>query len=162
MMKIGVLSDTHIPVAAYELPKNLIEALKGVDLILHAGDLIEYSVIKSLNKIAKTEAVCGNMDSLELRKILPQKKVIQAGKFSIGLIHGYGPAFNLINRLKDEFSEHLDVIVFGHSHLPANKLIDGVLYFNPGSPTDKLFAKNNSYGILTINNEIKGEVIKLK
>ena len=55
----------------------------------------------------------------------------------------------------------MDVIVFGHSHSPVNELRDGILFFNPGSPTDKIFAKYNSYGILTINKEIKGEIIRL-
>ncbi|MBN1871486.1 MAG: metallophosphoesterase family protein, partial [Candidatus Omnitrophica bacterium] len=161
-MKIGVLSDTHIPLAANELPQKVIDAFRGMDLILHAGDLVEYSVLKLLEKLAKTEAVCGNMDSLDLRKVLPNKKIIRAGNFSIGLIHGYGPPFNLPSRIRKEFVEHVDAIVFGHSHSPMNKVMDGILFFNPGSATDKVFAKYNSYGILTLNDTIKGEVIKIR
>ena len=160
-MRIGVLSDTHIPLAAGRLPQKVMDGLTGVDLILHAGDIVEYSLIKTLETIARTEAVCGNMDSFGIRKILPDKKIVQAGNFSIGLIHGFGSPFNLTKRIRNQFHERVDAIVFGHSHSQMNKVIDGVLFFNPGSPTDKVFAKSNSYGILTVNDDIKGEIIKI-
>ena len=160
-MKIGVISDTHIPHAASKLPDAIYSAFKDADLILHAGDLIEMPVLNELNKLAKTEAVYGNMDGPLIQKLLPAKKIINVGDFKIGLAHGSGAPFNLINKLKNEFQERVDVIVFGHSHSPVNELRDGILFFNPGSPTDKIFAKYNSYGILTINKEIKGEIVRL-
>jgi putative phosphoesterase len=160
-MKIGVISDTHIPRAAQELPKEIYAAFKGVDLILHAGDLITISVLDKLSKMARTEAVHGNMDEPEIRKALPAKKIIKAGNFTIGLFHGAGAPFRLINTVKAEFPEKVDAIVFGHSHSPVNEVRDGILFFNPGSPTDKVFARYNSYGILTVNESIKGEIIKL-
>lgn len=161
-MKIGVISDTHIPNAAQRLPGEIYKAFKDVDLILHAGDLVEISVLDELKKLADVEAVHGNMDTAEVLKLLPLKKVIKAGEFTIGLTHGYGPPFNLINKVKKEFSRNIDAIVYGHSHSPVNEVRDGVLFFNPGSPTDKIFARYNSYGMLTIDNEIKGEIIRLK
>ena len=160
-MKIGVISDTHIPRAASKLPDAIYSAFKDADLILHAGDFIEMPVLNELNKLAKTEAVYGNMDSPLIQNSLPAKKIINVGDFKIGLTHGSGTPFNLINKVKGEFQERVDVIVFGHSHSPVNELRDGILFFNPGSPTDKIFAKYNSYGILTINKEIKGKIIRL-
>ena len=85
-MKIGVISDTHIPYAAPRLPKEIHEAFKDVSMILHAGDLADISVLDELNKLAKTEAVYGNMDSMALQKSLPDKKIIEAGNFKIGLV----------------------------------------------------------------------------
>jgi len=161
-MKIGVIADTHIPYSALRLPNEICNVFKSVDLILHAGDLVEISVLDELNKLAETQAVYGNMDEFEVRKALPEKRIIEIGKFKIGLIHGYGAPFNLRNKVKKEFSQKVDVIVFGHSHSPVNDIQDDILFFNPGSPTDKIFAKYNSYGILTIEDEIKGEIIKLK
>lgn len=161
-MRIGVISDTHIPHAASRLPDEIYTTFKNMDLILHAGDLIDISVLDELKKLAKTQAVYGNMDDLKLRKILPAKEIINIGKVTIGLIHGHGTPFNLINRVKSEFSQKMDAIVFGHSHSPVNEVRDGTLFFNPGSATDKMFAKYNSYGILTINNGIKGEIVRLK
>ncbi|MBU4377136.1 MAG: metallophosphoesterase [Candidatus Omnitrophica bacterium] len=161
-MRIGVLSDTHIPRACPNIPAEILSAFKGADLILHAGDLVEMSVLRELEKLAKTKAVYGNMDGPELRKLLGEKEIIKVKGFSIGLVHGYGPPANLINYVKDEFSEKVDVIVFGHSHSPVNEIKDGILFFNPGSPTDKIFAKYKSYGMLTIADGIKGEIIKIK
>lgn len=162
MIKIGVISDTHIPLAASKLPDEVQVAFRGVDLILHAGDLVELSVLDILNKLAETHAVWGNMDGPEVRKALPEKRIMKVGKFMIGLIHGCGPPFNLIKSVINEFSQKMDIIVFGHSHSPVNEVRDGTLFFNPGSPTDKTFAKYNSYGILTMTDEVKGEIIRLK
>ena len=161
-MKIGVLSDTHIPQTAPKLPDEIYSAFKDADLILHAGDFTVMSVLDELKRLAKTEAVFGNMDGSDVRKALPEKKIIKVNKFTIGLIHGYGAPFRIINTVKNEFSNELDVIIFGHSHSPINEVRDGILFFNPGSPTDKIFARYNSYGILTTNNRIKGEIIKIK
>lgn len=161
-MRIGVLSDTHIPRACSDIPAEILNAFKGVDLILHAGDLVEARVLKELEKLAKTKAVYGNMDNSELRKALHEKEIIKVKGFSIGLVHGCGPSANLINYVKDEFPEKVDAIVFGHSHSPVNETKDGILFFNPGSPTDKVFAKYNSYGMLTITDSVKGDIIKIK
>lgn len=162
-MKIGVISDTHIPVTVSEVPGKLIKALEGCDLILHAGDLIELSVIESLEKISKVEAVYGNMDSAKVCSKLKDKKIINAGNKKIGLMHGYGDPDNLVSILKQEFSaQKPDIIVFGHSHRPMNEYIDDVLFFNPGSATDTVFAPYRSYGIIEISgNKIKARIHKL-
>ncbi|MFH1753309.1 MAG: metallophosphoesterase family protein [Candidatus Omnitrophota bacterium] len=159
-MRIGVVSDTHMPRTALELPKKMLEDFKNVDLILHAGDLTSPDVLSVLKRIAPTKAVCGNMDDQELQYNLPTKEIITAGKFRIGLMHGFGPPFGLLERVSKEFSG-VDVVVFGHSHSPVNVVKKGVLYFNPGSPTDTIFTRQNGYGILEINDKIKGEIIKL-
>ena len=159
-MKIGVLSDTHIPKAAERLPDALYEHFKGVDLILHAGDLVSKEVLDELNGIAPTIAVQGNMDSWDVKKTLPRKKIVQALDFKIGLIHGWGHPAKLIDILSKEF-EGVDVVVFGHSHEAIKEERDGVLYFNPGTPTDKVFAPFNSFGILKVNKTIKAEIIKI-
>ena len=159
-MRIGVLSDTHIPRTADRIPKRVCDDLAKVDLILHAGDLTEKEVLDRLNNIAPTRAVLGNMDDNELKNLLPRKAIIEAGKFRIGLIHGFGPPFGLMDRVRKEFGK-VDAIVFGHSHSPVNEVRNGVLFFNPGSPTDRIFARQSSYGILEINETIKGEIVRL-
>lgn len=159
-MKIGVISDTHIPRTADAVPEQIFEAFKDVDLILHAGDITSKNVLNDLKRLAPVKAVCGNMDDPDLRDQLPNKQVIKAGKFRIGLIHGFGPPFGMIDRIMKEFHA-VDIIVFGHSHTATNKKKNNILFFNPGSPTDRLFARSNSYGILEINGNIKGEIVKL-
>ncbi len=160
-MKIVVISDTHIPKTAEWLPKKLCDELKEADMILHAGDLTEVEVLDRLKAFGPVKAVRGNMDDAIVQRLLPQKEIIKVGRFKIGLMHGFGPPFGLVNRIGKEFKEKVDVIVFGHSHSPKNEIINGRLFFNPGSPTDKFFASSNSFGILEIKKEIKGEIIKL-
>ncbi|MDD5449272.1 MAG: metallophosphoesterase family protein [Candidatus Omnitrophica bacterium] len=152
-IRIGVLSDTHIPIAAAVIPKEVVEGLAGTDLIVHAGDLVEPSVLKTLSGIAKVRAVRGNMDSAEVRSSLPDKDIIEIGGISIGLMHGWGPPSGLIELAEREF-KGADVIIFGHSHNPLIENKGRVLFFNPGSPTDRIFAPYNSYGILEIENKI--------
>ena len=161
-MLIGVISDTHIPDAVDDLPSKIYEVFSNVDLIIHAGDIMDLGTLEKLNKISRVEAVCGNMDHLEVKNFLPQKKIITAGNFRIGIFHGRGAPAGLIDVLKKEFEdEKVDCIIFGHSHNPLSEVHDGVLFFNPGSATDKIFAPYNSCGILEINDTIKGKIIKL-
>lgn len=161
-MKIGVISDTHIPFTGEDLPEKVYEDFRDVDLILHAGDLAEESLLDKLNKIAKTIAVKGNMDSHALKKTLSEKEIIKAGKFKIGLIHGEGSPEGLIDLVKRQFEKNkVDCIVFGHSHIPLCEKRENILFFNPGSPTDKIFAPFNSYGILDIGKKIEGKIIRL-
>ncbi len=160
MKRIGVLSDTHIPKAAPDVPKEVYEEFKGVDLILHAGDLTELSVLEALEKIAPVKAVCGNMDTEEVRARLPEKDTIIIEKFKIGLIHGYGPPSRLAETVSKEF-RGVDVIVFGHAHSTMNEKIKKTLFFNPGSPTDRIFAPYNSFGILEIGSGITGKIIRI-
>ncbi|MFC1666663.1 metallophosphoesterase family protein [Candidatus Omnitrophota bacterium] len=150
-MKIGIISDTHIPINSRELSADLLDALKGCDLILHAGDLIELSPLESLRKISKVEAVWGNMDRPKVKALLDDKKILKVGGKKLCLVHGHGRPDNLIKTLKEELFElKPDIIVFGHSHVPMNEYIDGVLFFNPGSATDTVFAPYRTYGIIEI------------
>lgn len=161
MTKIAVLSDTHIPVAAKELPKTVYDGIAGVDMILHAGDILDMQVLDKLSKIAPVRAVCGNMDNDSACSKLPRKDIIKIGDCSIGLIHGWGPPSGLIDLVGRQF-KNVDVIVFGHSHSPLIEKRGGILFFNPGSPTDKVFAPYNSYGILTIDGKIiTPQIIKI-
>jgi len=81
-MKIGVISDTHIPVNSDSIPKKVLEAFKGVDMVIHAGDLVDLSVIDTLKGACKEViAVAGNMDSQKVKTKLPEKEIIKVGNF---------------------------------------------------------------------------------
>lgn len=148
-MKIGVISDTHIPRQAKELPKAVFEHFKGADLILHAGDLTILRVLDELRQITPNiEAVVGNMDE---ETGLPVKKLINAGGLKIGLMHGWGTPVGLRSRIWNEFKDDApNVVVFGHTHQPEKSTIHDVLFLNPGSPTDKIFTSVNSIALLNI------------
>lgn len=162
MIKIGVISDTHVH-SFCDLPKKLIDGLKDVELILHAGDLDTLNVLEGLKTIVpEVKAVWGNMDPPKVKKALPEVEIIKIGKFNIGLTHGYGAPFSLKEAVRAKFkNKSVDCIVYGHSHSPYNKIEEGILFFNPGSPIDKFFVPYNSYGILEIDTEIKGKIIRL-
>lgn len=161
-MRILALSDTHIPAMAEDIPKAVYEEAAKCDLILHAGDFTELSLYEKLKKITKLTAVYGNMDSRELTPMLKPKEIIEVKGFRIGLIHGRGAPNGLIERIADEFKEEkVDCIVFGHSHCAVNKTFKNILFLNPGSPTDRVFAPYNSVGIIEVSDGLKAEIIKL-
>ncbi len=162
-MRIGVISDTHITNKNQTLPRKVLQDFATVDMVIHAGDLVDITVLKQLESVCKNvHAVWGNMDPQEVKKILPQKQIIDAGGHRIGIMHGYGSPSGLKNLLADAFkNDKVDIIVFGHSHFAVNEFQGGILYFNPGSATDKVFASYNSYGILTINDKVEAKIIKL-
>jgi putative phosphoesterase len=149
-IKIAVVSDTHVQTPA-DLPQRFLDGVKGADLLLHAGDMLNLDVLERLKKLVpEVKAVWGNMDPAEVKQALPEKEIIQIKQFRIGLTHGSGAPLKIMETVKEKFkNEQVDCIVYGHSHSPQNKVQNGILYFNPGSPTDKVFAPYNSYGIFS-------------
>ena len=160
-MKVGVISDTHVPAAHASLPPEVFTIFKDVDLILHAGDIVELSVLEELRAIAPVEAVAGNMDGGDVHKALPEKKVLQLGKHRVGLIHGKFRIDIQREMIRKEFSD-VDLIVYGHSHAPFWGRVDDMLFLNPGSPTDKRHAPYNSVAVLEVGEELKAEIITIK
>ena len=159
-MKVGVLSDTHVPGAASSLPPSVFEIFDGVDLILHAGDIVELSVLDELRAIAPVEAVAGNMDSSEVHFRLPARKVLPLGRFSVGLTHGKYRIDVQKEMIRKEFGL-VDLIVYGHSHTPFWGKVGDVLFLNPGSPTDKRHAPYNSVALLQVGDELTAEIVRL-
>lgn len=165
VQRIGVVSDSHVPRRARCLPPDLLDQLDGVDLILHAGDLVDETVLVELEALAPLVAVAGNMDPHYLHKRLGRRKLLQLGSLQIGLIHGDGMRRAPRKRAEEAFRDlQLQVILFGHSHEPLCEYReDGTLMFNPGSCTDPRWAGRPSYGILHIDpgSTIYGEIIYL-
>ena len=153
MTKVGIVSDTHWQADDGPLPPEIFEALQGIDLILHAGDLVSLEIIDQLSRIAPVHAVAGNMDGIEVRQQLPAKRILDIEMIRLGLIHGWGPPWGLPQRVLQEFPEDVGVVVFGHSHRPTREWIDGRLLFNPGSLLRDRFSKGHSYGLLTVEND---------
>ena len=151
-MRIAVLSDTHAA-SVEDIARKIIDHLATVDLIVHAGDFVARDVLEGLKKLKAVKAVRGNMDSDELRNLLPEKEIFNVGNKRIGVTHGWGAPFRMESKVKSVFpGEKLDAIIFGHSHFSQNKVIDGVLFFNPGKAS-------RTFGILTVGEDITGEII---
>lgn len=150
----GVVSDTHLPRFGRTLPPALVRGLRktGVDAIVHCGDLVEPLALELLEEIAPVIAVAGNNDGEELHRRLGERAVIEAEGLLIGVTHGhYGPGRTTADRAYNAFADdRVDAILFGHSHIPYRARRDGILLFNPGSPTDKRLNPMFSYGIVRI------------
>ncbi|MCK4519683.1 MAG: metallophosphoesterase [Candidatus Omnitrophica bacterium] len=164
-MRILVISDTHIPTTKTKLPDIIAKEAKASDCCLHCGDFITYSVYKNLSQWTTIYGVYGNMDGKILIEKLPVKQILKFNGVTIGLTHGGGHPKNILTYVQKEFAKEtksIDIFVFGHSHIPLNKEINGKIYFNPGSPTDTMFTPYRSYGILEINGKgLKRRIVKI-
>ena len=161
MKRLIIVADTHIPKAAPALPEGLLDSFRGADLILHAGDIVDLSVLDALAAIAPVMAVAGNMDPPETKAVLPEKRVIEVEGKLIGLIHGWGGPNGIERRVMAQLSG-VDAIVFGHTHTPLIERLDGVLLLNPGTPNDARFSDTLSYIILKIDDGLmEPQIIQL-
>jgi uncharacterized protein len=158
-MKIGVISDTHLREPHPEFKKVIEFHFKDVEKIFHSGDFVDWSIAEYLASQKELIAVCGNMDSQDIRKAFPQKRIIELKGFKIGLIHGGGPPFGIESRIRGEFDE-VDAIVYGHTHTPTNHQVKNITFFNPGSPT-RSFIQRPTLGILHLGEKIEGEIIQI-
>lgn len=160
-MLIAAISDTHVPDKARALPEALVERLRAVDLILHAGDITTISTLNQLKTLASTEAVYGNVDDSILKATLPRSQIVEAGGFRIGLIHGDGSGGGTTLERAYRAFTGVDCIVFGHSHYPHIERRDTVLMVNPGSPTDRRRAPRPSFALLSTNGGLTAEIVYL-
>ncbi|AZB41340.1 metallophosphoesterase [Bacillus sp. FJAT-42376] len=160
-MKLLVLSDTHIPKRSKAYPDRLLEELKQADAILHAGDFLTADAYHELCGYGMVYAVYGNADNEDVKSMLPDKQLLKMNGFTIGLIHGHeGKGRTTEKRALNAFQDQkLDCLIFGHSHIPVHKQEGDLLLFNPGSPTDKRRQPFFSYGILTLEQELRAEHI---
>ncbi|MDQ6749990.1 MAG: metallophosphatase family protein [Actinomycetota bacterium] len=146
-MLLAVLADTHLPRGRRELPAACIARLREADLILHAGDFFERSVLRSLERCGAVAAVHGNVDTPELRTWLPETRVVEADGVRIAMVHDAGPARGRLARMRRRFPAAA-AVVFGHSHIPLHEADDdGFQIFNPGSPTVRRRAPVHTMGI---------------
>jgi putative phosphoesterase len=171
-MKVGLVSDTHS--AGGSVPRAVLGAFAGVDIILHAGDLVEMGVLDALAAIAPVTAVHGNMDGPGAQVALPARTVVEAEGKRIGLIHGdCVPHPNQVLRppidygalhayLLGEFGDGAPVcIVYGHTHAAHIETYRGVLMVNPGSASRGAGGRH-TVGLLTITEgHIVAEIVPL-
>jgi uncharacterized protein len=154
-MLIAVISDTHLPRGGRRLPEACVERIAGADLLLHAGDVATLEVLRELEAIGPpVAAVHGNVDSPELRRVLPAERVVEAGGARIAMLHDAGPSAGRLGRMRVRFGERADAVVFGHSHLPLHERAgDGFQIFNPGSPTERRRAPAHTMGLARVEED---------
>ncbi len=170
-MRIGLISDTHIPSAGKELPSQVAETFRSVDMILHAGDIHVLSVLDWLQAIAPVLAARGNGDrDLPADPRLKDAQVIEIEGLRIGLSHGLSlpedPPWRPLSKIMDrEFGGRVDVYVFGDTHVEMIETHDGVLMVNPGSPTlpHNLVGKLGTVGMIEVSEgKAEARIIQLR
>jgi len=156
-MRIGLISDTHIPRDADEIPPQVIEVFTGVDLILHAGDIYIFKVLDELEAIAPVLAAQGNGDIwLPEDPRLKESHVLDIEGLRIGITHSLDypePSWRSLEQaMGAEFGGPVNIFVFGGSHKAMVETSKGVLLVNPGSPTLPMGLRQlGTVGILEIN-----------
>ena len=160
-MLIGVLSDTHIPERASQIPNTVLKLFNDVDMILHAGDLVSMDVLKKLEEIAPTHCSQGNMDRAYGLKI-PKNVYLEIEELKIGLNHGEVYPKGDTQQLKYIALElGVEVLITGHTHRPFIKEVGDVLLLNPGSPTVPRLS-DPSIMLLEINKKkIDAQIVKV-
>ena len=141
-MKLLLVSDTHLPVRAKDLPAELWAAVDAADVVVHAGDWVHVDLLDALEaRAARLVGVYGNNDGPELRARLPEVARFDAAGVPLAVVHETGAATGRERRCAAAYPD-VDVLVFGHSHIPWDTLVtraDGstLRLLNPGSPTDR-------------------------
>ena len=159
---VGLIADTHIPVRAREIPQKVFEVFDKVDFIIHAGDLVDLSVIDDLEQLAPVLAVYGNMDGPKIRGKLPKINSAKVLNWKIGVTHDPKALFGMGKMREIVKQNGFDVLVYGHTHNPRIKWEGKTLFINPGSPTNPLppFITKPSVALLRIAKEkIMPEII---
>lgn len=158
-LRLLLTSDTHLPKRAKHLPAELLAAVGEADVVIHAGDWVDSATLDLLeDRAARLLGVHGNNDGPELRARLPEVARAELGGLRFGVVHETGPAHGRERRCEERFPD-LDVLVFGHSHIPWDTTAPGGLrLLNPGSPTDRRRRPRCTYMTAVVTGGVLAEV----
>jgi len=149
---IGVISDTH-----GLLRRQAVQALEGVELIIHAGDIGDPKILRALERIAPVHAVRGNIDRGAWAADLPQSLVVEVGAVHLYVLH------ELFCLDLDPAAAGINAVIFGHSHRPHLERQNGVLYLNPGSAGPRRFTLPVTLAHLLVQRDsLQAELVELK
>ncbi len=128
--------------------------LEDADFIIHAGDWQTIDVYEELIHYAPTTGVYGNVDDNQIKEKFDLKSIVEIGSLRIGITHGHGRRKTTEKRSVELFEgDGVDIVIFGHSHIPVHKEYDGKIVFNPGSPTYKRRQPKYSFGKLELSED---------
>ena len=131
---------------------------------MHAGDFVTAEVMRALEGIGPPlVGVRGNVDSDELRRLLPVERVVEAERARLAIVHDAGQASGRLERMRRRYGDRADAVVFGHSHLPLHERAeDGFQLFNPGSPTERRRAPAHTMGLARVEGaSVSFELVEL-
>ena len=145
-MRLVIISDTHVPFRAKDLPARLWAEIEAADLVVHAGDWCDVTLLDAIEtRSRRLLGVVGNNDGPELRRRLPEVAKAELDGVRLAVIHDTGPKGGREARCAGDFPD-ADVLVFGHSHIPWDTTApNGLRLLNPGSPTDRRREPHHTY-----------------
>lgn len=136
-MHLLIIADTHVPKRAKDMPAQVWSAVDEADVVLHAGDWVHVDLLDELERRARVVGVAGNNDGPDLHARLPEVARVDLGGLRWAVVHETGQAKGREERCAQDYPD-VDVLVFGHSHIPWDTTAPGGLrLLNPGSPTDR-------------------------
>lgn len=152
-MRLLILADTHVPKRARDLPAQVWHAVEQADVVVHAGDWVDVTMLDALEQRAvRLIGVHGNNDDASVRARLPEIARVDVAGVRIAVVHETGPATRREQRCDARFPD-VDVVVFGHSHIPwISTTPSGIQLLNPGSPTDRRRQPERTYLTATADN----------
>ncbi len=157
-MRLIVLSDTHLR-SPEKIPRTVLREMEAADRVIHCGDFRHAPILEHLRHRFPLEAVRGNRDDPDIRQELPEQKVIELEGNRVGITHGWGSPIGLHRRVRARF-QGVSLVLFGHSHIPCHKVLDGTVLFNPGTLTALPLNFRRTYGRIEINgDDIRCEII---
>jgi putative phosphoesterase len=153
------MSDTHVPTRARDLPATLWDEVESADVVIHAGDWMTLALFEELDARSKRLVACwGNNDGDDLRAVLPEVATVTLDGVRLGVVHETGAKTGRERRMAAAYPD-LDVLVFGHSHIPWDTTTEtGLRLLNPGSPTDRRRQPYCTYMTATIGDGEVGDV----
>ncbi|MDX5318698.1 MAG: YfcE family phosphodiesterase [Actinomycetes bacterium] len=151
--RLLIVSDTHLPTRARDLPDEVWAAVDEADVVVHAGDWADVALLDRLDARARRLAGCwGNVDGPALRARLPEVAHLAVDGVRLTVTHDSGPTQGRERRMDALFPD-TDVLVFGHSHIPWDSVSPkGMRLLNPGSPTDRRRQPTHTYMTAVIDN----------
>jgi uncharacterized protein len=158
--RLLLLADTHVPKRARDLPAEVWRAVEEADLVVHAGDWVDVRLLDDLEeRSARLVACWGNNDHGELRERLPEVARAEVEGVRVGVVHETGQAKGREERMSGAYAD-LDVLVFGHSHIPWDTVTaTGLRLLNPGSPTDRRRQPRSTYMTATAEDGRLSDVV---
>lgn len=158
-MRLLLISDTHVPKRARDMPAQVWNEVARADVVLHAGDWVDVTLLDELEQRATRLVACwGNNDGAELRARLPERADVTLGGIRFTVTHETGVSAGRDARMARLYPD-TDVLVFGHSHIPWDSTAaTGLRLLNPGSPTDRRRQPHCTYMTAVVDHGVLADV----